>query len=291
MSGYNLIIRRSPDGTQYDTLYNPMETELRFCKVVEDADGYLYTGTYAPLGGGGIYRSDDYGESWNIISWDSVFVFDLAIGSDNELYAARFGGWIPGNGGAYKTEDNGLIWTPMHCNPKAARAIVVLPDNTIYIGVDGYYTTGGIYRINPDGTEGYVNDGLSTDVVDLYLSLSGILYAKIDPSGLNPIYEFYRTTEPVYVGINQNPQKHESLNVYPNPVTSTANIIYSTNELSKVDIAIFDVTGKNVYKYKVDQGSGDYKVPVSVKDIDNGVYFVKVSVNSKTEIKKIIISQ
>jgi hypothetical protein len=85
--------------------------------------------------------------------------------------------------------------------------------------------------------------------------------------------------------------KEDIFNVYPNPVSSTANIIYSTGKTGTVEIEIFDIAGKKVYEHQTQANQGVNKHVISVKDLKNGIYFVKVSINSKTETKRIVINQ
>jgi hypothetical protein len=80
-------------------------------------------------------------------------------------------------------------------------------------------------------------------------------------------------------------------NIYPNPVSSTANIVFTANNTSKATIDIFDVTGKKLYEHHIVAQPGMQKHQISVKDIENGVYFVKVTIGSNSETKRIIITQ
>jgi tetratricopeptide (TPR) repeat protein len=81
----------------------------------------------------------------------------------------------------------------------------------------------------------------------------------------------------------------ELFNVFPNPVSSVANIIFTAKENTNVTIEIFNVTGKNVYSQTVIGADGVNTHQVSMKDIDKGIYFVRVSVNSQSEVKRIVL--
>lgn len=108
--------------------------------------------------------------------------------------------------------------------------------------------------------------------------------------GLVQIHKNKVATKGQKHGQNMNPIDG-MFNVYPNPVTSTANIIYSINEKCDVEIAIFDVTGKKIYENHLIAQTGMQNHQISVKDIEIGVYFVKVTIGSESEIKRIIITQ
>lgn len=68
--------------------------------------------------------------------------------------------------------------------------------------------------------------------------------------------------------------------VYPNPATSTLNVI--TNSFSS--IVIFDVQGKAVVKKDIENEGA-----VSIGHLDAGVYFIQIVNNENIETKKVII--
>jgi len=71
------------------------------------------------------------------------------------------------------------------------------------------------------------------------------------------------------------------LSVYPNPASSTLTIS-STNEQEVIDVAIFDISGKQVIE------STSINI-IDVSNLKTGMYLVKLSQHEKIEIKKLII--
>ena len=70
--------------------------------------------------------------------------------------------------------------------------------------------------------------------------------------------------------------------VYPNPMSSSIKINFSNNNLKEFEI--YNSLGKLVFK----EFSNAQNVEMSIKNFDNGVYFLKVNVDNSEFVKKII---
>ncbi len=78
----------------------------------------------------------------------------------------------------------------------------------------------------------------------------------------------------------------ESLfNIYPNPTSSTLLISFS-EKIENGTISILDITGKIV---RYIEGLNEQTLTVSVRDLAEGVYVVRVEMNGNTVVKKLII--
>ena len=71
------------------------------------------------------------------------------------------------------------------------------------------------------------------------------------------------------------------ITIYPNPASETINIVSSTEIDS---ISIFDVSGKLILNKEVI----DKTCVLALPDIKSGIYFIEVSCESSSVIKKII---
>lgn len=71
-------------------------------------------------------------------------------------------------------------------------------------------------------------------------------------------------------------------NLYPNP--NTGSFMIETGNRSIKNINIVDVTGRNVYSNVSDESS----ILVNIKELANGIYYVKVSTEVSTDIIKVI---
>ncbi len=77
---------------------------------------------------------------------------------------------------------------------------------------------------------------------------------------------------------------------YPNPVKTTTTIKYELMENEHVSIALFDLYGKKV-KTLIEgmKASGSHLLTFSVKDLNSGQYFYRLTTDSDTFVKKLII--
>lgn len=81
-----------------------------------------------------------------------------------------------------------------------------------------------------------------------------------------------------------------NLRVYPNPIHKECNIKYSLVKETKVDISLFDVTGRLTKKFiDRNQNLGVYSKKFDVTDLSQGVYFVRLKTEDHSETKKIIL--
>ena len=68
-----------------------------------------------------------------------------------------------------------------------------------------------------------------------------------------------------------------SVSIYPNPVSNLLNVNISLNKSENVKVEIFDYTGKIIYTKKVIINNGTNNYKLNVKDLNNGVYLVKIT--------------
>lgn len=78
---------------------------------------------------------------------------------------------------------------------------------------------------------------------------------------------------------------------YPNPASTTCNIIYSIPSNSTVSITLYDINGKKIEDLlgTTFQSSGRYKLPVDVSNLQNGIYIYRVVVNGASYSQKLTV--
>ena len=112
----------------------------------------MYAGTGNPelitTNGDGVYVSTDGGENWNHTSLSSTFVWDIAVDSHGEVYAATRGY------GIFKSTDRGTTWNSINnglsCLYISDIAIEPLDDSVVYVGTgDKFY--GSVWDWSMDG--------------------------------------------------------------------------------------------------------------------------------------------
>ena len=71
------------------------------------------------------------------------------------------------------------------------------------------------------------------------------------------------------------------------------NINFTLNRISDIKIDLFDLLGKSV-KTILDsnnQSVNSYQTSSSINDLDSGIYFIKIKINEKEKIIKILITK
>ena len=80
------------------------------------------------------------------------------------------------------------------------------------------------------------------------------------------------------------------INVYPNPATNFVNVSMTLSEVSDVNVAIYDMQGKQVGTYNYGrQSSGDHIFNLQTSSLKQGTYFVRMQAGSATQTTKILI--
>ncbi len=96
------------------------------------------------------------------------------------------------------------------------------------------------------------------------------------------------------VGIAENALAENNFSLYPNPSNETTTVFYHLNSKGNVKIEVMDVLGKKVMEIaNTNQGEGDYYYNVSKLEhnLNNGIYFVKFTLDGNSTTKKLIFTQ
>jgi hypothetical protein len=84
-----------------------------------------------------------------------------------------------------------------------------------------------------------------------------------------------------------NPINVSMISAYPNPFQDNINIEYTLEQNSLVEIQLIDINGKVIKKQVASRlNSGSYSETLSITN--KGIYFVVVSIDNKTYVKKIV---
>ncbi len=79
------------------------------------------------------------------------------------------------------------------------------------------------------------------------------------------------------------------LSVYPNPATGFCTVSYYADKPTSILISLYEVSGRIVYKEQIRTNTGTNKLPISLKGLSNGIYFLKVTDESGVKQEKLII--
>jgi hypothetical protein len=96
---------------------------------------------------------------------------------------------------------------------------------------------------------------------------------------------------PTLTGIEEQAAAYY-VNVYPNPVASEATINYTLTEMSTVSISVVNALGQCVYNQdfgKMSEGEQTHSLDVS--KLNNGLYFLNLTIGSHTITKKLSVDK
>ena len=80
------------------------------------------------------------------------------------------------------------------------------------------------------------------------------------------------------------------LRIGPNPFKSTTNISFSLSQSNKVELYVYDLSGKKVKTLITGWlGQGDNMVTMDSKSLENGIYLVALKVGDKAKTKKVTL--
>ncbi len=114
-------------------------------------------------------------------------------------------------------------------------------------------------------------------------SLSGSAYAIIDDlAPANNITGLDEKSNDVTIG-----------NAFPNPASTTCNIIYSVPTDATVNVSLYDISGRLIKTLltNTQQSPGRYKMPIDVSNIPRGIYMYRVLLNNQAYTQKLVIAK
>jgi hypothetical protein len=81
-----------------------------------------------------------------------------------------------------------------------------------------------------------------------------------------------------------------SLNIYPNPFSSTTTIELSTLTDNFISLEVYDITGKKIEILLSEELSkGDHIINWNAENLNEGIYFIRVKTNTASIVRKVII--
>lgn len=294
LSDTGLLFRSTDNGDSWEELLKGASPFGAYYAAV-DPEGSIYVTTYR-----GVIKSTDDGETWSFIISEplchlhvitirdqSLMFLSSAYYCDTSLYRSTDGGltfhalqapvpvnyktiifnnkghmFLASGSLIYRSADEGESWESFTVSDSYISHLVIDSNNVIYAS-----SSNGV-SISFDDGESWtlINQGLElTQVYDLALDESGMLYASVFNSGL------WKTE----VIINaQNIQVGETaMTIYPNPATDQVTIVNNWQHMQKKPLlTIHDLSGRIISKHTL-------PTPVTqlhITHLKPGIYFLRL---------------
>lgn len=91
------------------------------------------------------------------------------------------------------------------------------------------------------------------------------------------------------VGLSSLSKSGLSVNVYPNPASSQANVSITANAPQSAKITMVNIVGQVVFEKEVTLNAGSNNLAIATDNLVNGVYTVNVNTGNKTQAIKVTI--
>jgi len=191
----SVIMSTDYGNTWQEVITFPSNTEYPYDIAIQNQDT-IYIGTTNYIGGGGVYRSTDGGDTWEHIGLTDCYVSSLAFNSSGDLFAGTRGHYSHYSKGVFILPSGQSEWININ-NDELVTSMVINSKNEIYIGcsnLDGIL--GGVRRSRDNGqTWENINAGMGNqDIEELVLDSEGYLYASVRNSP-TPLFKSIRSTE------------------------------------------------------------------------------------------------
>jgi len=99
------------------------------------------------------------------------------------------------------------------------------------------------------------------------------------------VYSFSPTT---FTSVEDKGSAQPSIDLFPNPANTTANLVLNTVENAHIKIELFDVTGKLMQTIKNSTlDKGNHQFTISTADLSSGIYFINLEAGDYKEVKRL----
>jgi photosystem II stability/assembly factor-like uncharacterized protein len=200
----------------------------------------------------------------------------------------QYGGSVEGvimNWGEYEIENSEMDFVS-YIIYRGSDSTQLQPIDTISASLDQYTDT------DPDALAGR-----------RYYRIAGVKATKCYPSvgtgkkaGTGPYSQSMSNLEDnrLQVGISDLRDDVYNLKIYPNPFRQETRITYRLDKPSDVKIEIFNLLGArtaDIVNTKQDPGDFSYNVSASDMGVAEGVFYLRLTVNGNTTVKKLILTK
>lgn len=215
-----------------------------------------------------------------VITEDSVTGTTSAYAQSN-----AYAGGAAGPMGGFESLPNPVPAAQMNYNHVAR---VISPD---FAGMPYAYgtsaTSGAVFTHNFTYTLPAGWDANQIHIVGMMIEPTGVVNNASSTSIAEAVTNGW--VSGISVGINQIAAAPDaSIQLMPNPASSVTFVTLNLEKASDIKMEVYSAEGKLVASKVYGEMSGAYNLPINTEEFSKGIYFVKVSVNNKQTILKLI---
>ncbi|MEP7171620.1 MAG: T9SS type A sorting domain-containing protein, partial [Bacteroidota bacterium] len=197
-----------------------------------------------------------------------------------------------------KTDSLGnIIWNKIYpAGLPAGPFGLALDSGYVQMGNDGFANTLFLVKTDMNGNSGCAEGNIEFTVTNVNITDTSVTLL-VDSGGtstnvtlpsvnVTPFHSICSTTS-----INEN-ISFASLNeihISPNPTNDFLTIHYNLSSPQQTTISLFNLYGQKIKTiYNGKQPAGEHEIKTGMKDVAGGVYFVKMDIGGKEEVRKVV---
>jgi len=148
---------------------------------------------------------------------------------------------------------------------------------------------------NPDTTQGFDFGKLQADTFNLDAYIGDTIYVAFlhdsDDDFVLAIDDVM-ITSPLPTGAQARHQSINSVQVFPNPVESTARLHYSISQPAGIQLTVYDLTGKELISLERNRKrAGFHSEKIDASGLPNGTYLYSIKVGQETVNGRLIVNK
>jgi hypothetical protein len=171
----------------------------------------------------------------------------------------------------------------------AANMLVFLQNTTSNVLTQTYTDASGNYSFSGIAAGNYI---VYPEKIEYATTASAIVSITASASSVTGVnfkeYTTSKTIKPVSISsVATSGAMSNDIVVFPNPATNDITVAWSQSERALVDLTIIDVMGRVVMAKQLDLGNGQGRSNISIANIPNGVYTIRLNGNGVTFTEKL----
>jgi hypothetical protein len=144
---------------------------------------------------------------------------------------------------------------------------------------------GGVVTVLQSYYKSQTNNALTSQQMRTILKNTGIPQGGDISKNIGPFPNMLAAFNLIQQTLNSESFSENSIYVYPNPSNGIFTLVSGSNEID--EIKVFDVTGK-VIMSKKEFSSSDSQIFIDITSASQGIYFLKITANNQSIVKRII---